>query len=107
MSSNKIKDENRYLYWKNHVENWRSSNLSKYQYAKENNLARTTFTGWVKRLEKINQNNFVEVTLNEKSIMEAEKTIDIMIKNDFKIRVKSDFDIQLLKQVIMILKECQ
>lgn len=87
--------------WNVIISDWEKSNLSQAQYCKLNNLNQNLFSKWKIKLSDRGGINFVEVKLPEQI---TDQMLYIQI-GKCTIKVKPDFNKNLLKEVLEIIGE--
>jgi len=77
--------------------------MSKEIFWEENNLNKDLFSKWKNKIipkDIVKANEFVELKVSE---MSKESEIEVIVKDIFKLRLKSGFDKELVKEVIEVI----
>jgi transposase-like protein len=86
-----------------HLKEWGKSGKSVMEYCRENDIRSTTFYGWTKQSrKKKNPKEIPFVELKSKPIMRLPQNI-ILEKNDLKIYIPSDLNVNNLKPLLKLL----
>ena len=102
-------------WWKEHYDNWLQSKLSIREYSNNNNIKKSTFYGWIRKLrkegsEEKNSSSMTQwaslkpVTENISGSPKEPSYLKIVIGKAI-VEIESDFDSDLLSSVVRILKE--
>ena len=94
-----LPSEKKSRFWQEHITAWQQSDQSQKEYCRIQKLKISTFGYWRTRLCR--EKGFIEIPIK----IESQATIDIVIKDDMKIRVKTGFDPNLLIQTIRVLEQ--
>lgn len=107
-------------FWLHHIRSHRKSRLSQARYCREHKLKLSTFRYWEKKLnpgelpltatgkdESRSQNGFIDVThiLKSKDPAQANPFLEIMIGQDFRIKIPPKWDVDDLRKIIALVKE--
>jgi hypothetical protein len=95
-------------YWKQHIENWRSSGLTQADYCRRHELKDYQFTYWKKRFVKTDSGiTFVPVKIRG-SLQPASNpdssSLRLILDKDLAIEIRPDFDPRLLRRLIAVLR---
>jgi transposase-like protein len=90
-------------FWENHVLTWLQSGQNQSQYCRSSNLNQNAFSKWKLKLQNSNETTFVEIPFENSTGSESE--LELIIRNDYKIKINSDFDTELLKKLLAVLGE--
>ena len=97
MAKGKGRIEDKTNIWHRHIERWRRSRLSQQKYCEENKIKKSTFLYWVRKISKTKRHNrFIELSLGEL----LQDHIEIVFKEEFKIRLRNNFNPELLIEII-------
>ena len=91
------------IFWEEHIKRWNKRGVSQAKYCKENNLNKNLFSKWKNKIipkDIVKANEFVELKVSE---MSKESEIEVIVKDIFKLRLKSGFDKELVKEVIEVI----
>ena len=86
-------------FWQKHIAAWQQSGPSQEEYCCSQKLKKSTLGYWQTRLSR--EKGFIEIPIK----IESKSTIDIVIRDYMKIRVKTGFDPDLLIQTIKVLEQ--
>jgi len=92
-------------FWKEQIGKWKSSGYNQSEYCRQNNLNGNSFSKWKIKFseqEKLSMSDFLRVELA--GVTESTE-IEFVFKENFKFRLKSDFNRELLKNVLEIIGE--
>ena len=94
--------EERREFWGRHIAECRGSGLSYAEYCRRHDLAESTFTYWRKRFSVAQQgrSGFVELKVSA----HKRSDIEIILRNQIRLSVCSDFDEVLLKKLIGVVE---
>jgi len=99
--------EERRRYWKQHVEAWRSSGLSRRAYCLEHGLTAKTFSYWCRK-KKPGDITFVPIPL-ERSVILSDRgeaaPISLVCKGGYRVEIPAGFDPETLRSVLSVLAE--
>ena len=90
-------------FWKEQVEKWGASDLSQSEYCRLNNLNKVSFSKWRNKLfpnQEISKSDFISIQV-DKTTQYSE--IELFFKEDFKFKLKADFDRELLKKLLEVI----
>ena len=96
-------------FWKQHIEDWRSSGLTQIAYCRQHELRPSQFTYWKKRFIQTDSGiTFVPLKIH-RSIQTASgpcsaSTLQLTVGRDLQIEIGADFDSQLLHRLITTLR---
>ena len=93
-------------YWKQHIENWRSSGLTQAEYCRQHEIKDYRFTYWKKRLIPADS-AITFVPLKIRAHLPAEQAsapLRLIMDKDLAIEIRSDFDPRLLRRLIATLR---
>jgi hypothetical protein len=100
--------EQKRIYWKQHIEQWQQTGLTQAEYCRRNNLKHYQLVYWKKRFVKTETGvSFVGLKLEDLLDIPAQSDrapLCLVINSHFKIEIRSGFDPQLLRQVIIALR---
>ncbi len=88
-------------FWENHYNNWKAGSLSQSEYCRQNSLNSNSFSNWKIKFEKV-KTNFVEIDFSP-SFLSNDGDLELIIKGIYKLKLKPDFNQELLKKVLSIL----
>lgn len=91
--------EEKRKFWQKHIAAWQQSGQSQKEYCRSQKLKKSTLGYWRTRLSR--EKGFIEIPIK----IESRSTIDIVIRDDVKIQVKTGFDPGLLIQTIRVLEQ--
>jgi hypothetical protein len=101
--------EQKRTYWKQHIDNWQETGLTQAEYCRRNNLKHHQLVYWKKRFLKTETEvSFVPLKLEDLLDMPEQadhSALFLVINNHFKIEIRRGFDAQLLRQLILALRE--
>ena len=87
-------------FWQRQIDGWRSSGQSQAEYCRRQKLTKSAFGYWRTRLAR--ETGLVEIKpLHIK--VEAQATIDIIVRGGLRVRVQKGFDADLLVETIQAL----
>ena len=96
-------------FWKQHIEDWRSSGLTQIAYCHQHELRPHQFTYWKKRFVQTDTGiTFVPLKIR-RSVQTAPdpcslSTLRLTVGRDLQIEIGADFDSQLLHRLITTLR---
>jgi hypothetical protein len=94
-------------FWQNQVLTWRQSGQNQSQYCRSNNLNQNAFSKWKLKLENYSEDSkkisFIEIPFENSPSLESE--LELIIRNDYKIKLNHDFDASLLKKILAVFGE--
>jgi hypothetical protein len=91
--------EEKRRFWKKHIAAWRKSGQNQADYCRSQKLKKSTLGYWRTLLSR--EKGFIEIPVK----IESQATIDIIIKDTIKIRIKNGFDPDLLIQTVRTLEQ--
>ena len=96
-------------FWKQHLERWRSSNVTQKAFCLENGLKAHQFTYWKKRFVEIESGGiqFVPVRLSrfkESAPASRASNLVLIIDRGFRVEIGPDFDPVLLRRLVAALR---
>ena len=93
-------------YWKQHIENWRSSGLTPAEYCRQHGLKDYRFTYWKKRLVPADTAiSFLPLKIRGHLPSEiASAPLRLIMDKDLAIEIRPDFDPRLLRRLIATLR---
>lgn len=102
----KLKQRNpkRWTFWQEQIKSWEESGLSQAEYCRRNNIDDRLFSKWKNRLLKTNENNLVEIPVEVKDAFLKSDDIELIIKGQYKIKVRSNFNPETLKKLIQTIE---
>jgi hypothetical protein len=99
----------KHSYWKKHIESWQETGLTQAEYCRRYNLKHHQLVYWKKRFTQTEEAiSFVPLRLNalpSKPNQSENNGLCLVIKDHFKIEINYGFDVQLLRQLIVVLSE--
>lgn len=105
ISTRSMNEEERNKFWTSHVQSWERSSLSQADYCRQNNLNKNRFSSWKRKFSSsIVNNHFIEIP-KKALIPVMSDSIDIIINDCIKIKLTSNFNIELLQSVLKALGE--
>lgn len=100
--------EQKRSYWKDHIDSWQESGLNQAEYCRRHNLKHHQLVYWKKRFLKAETDvSLVPLKLDELLDMPChsdQAALCLIIDDHFKIDIRSGFDAQLLRQLILALR---
>ena len=87
-------------FWKDKISAWEKSGLNQSEFCKQNNIDKQLFSKWKIRISKNNGNNFVQIPFKIEKDFSSLSEIELIIKEQYKIKVQSNFDPETLKKLI-------
>ena len=100
--------EQKRIYWKQHIDSWQEAGLTQAEYCRRHNLKHHQLVYWKKRFLKTETDvSFVPLKLEDLLDIPAapqSASLSLVINNHFKIEIRSGFDAQLLRQLILALR---
>jgi hypothetical protein len=95
-------------YWKQHIENWRSSGLTQADYCRQHELKDYKFTYWKKRcIPADSAITFVPLKIRRSlpaSSDPGSSSLRLIMDKDLAIEIRPDFDPRLLRRLIATLR---
>lgn len=91
-------------FWNNQIKSWKESGLSQSEYCRQNNIDEQLFSKWKIRLSKNNENKFVRVPVKLKNSFSNLSEIELLIKENYTIKVHSGFNPETLKRLIKVIE---
>jgi hypothetical protein len=91
-------------FWKNQIKSWKESGLSQSEYSRQNNIDEQLFSKWKIRLSKNIESNFVQITAAIKKDFLNEPELELVIKENYSIKVHSGFNPETLKKLIKVIE---
>jgi len=98
--------EQKRKHWKQHIERWRSSQVTQTAYCQQHELSSHQFTYWKKRFVQTETGiTFVPLKIRRSltSTMKA-APLRVIVDGDLQIEIGPDFDAQLLRRLITALR---
>jgi len=97
--------------WRGRYDRWKASGLSMSEFATKERVKKGSWTWWIRRLEKFEQDEaanmtFVRVTNGEVQSVPT-VTLEIIMPNSIRLRVPSDAPMVQIAQIVMALGEIQ
>ena len=101
--------EQKRVYWKQHIERWRSSSQTQRDYCREHRLRPHQFTYWKKRFVQTDTGiTFVPLKIRRSvqsgSGMRPASELRINVGRDLQIEIGPDFDAHLLRRLMTTLR---
>ena len=100
-------EQNR-AYWKQHIEDWRSSGMTQADYCRRHELKDYRFTYWKKRFVPPDSDaTFVPVKINGSLLAAPDPSsvsVRLIMDKDLAIEIRPDFDPRLLRRLIVTLR---
>jgi len=100
--------EQKRSYWKQHIECWQETGLTQTEYCRRHNLKHHQLVYWKKRFLTTESNvSFVPVKLEDLLDLPARHdraSLSLIINSQFKVEIRTGFDMQLLRQLIFALQ---
>ena len=95
-------DEKRREYWRRHIDGCRESGLSYAEYARGHDLKESAFSYWRRRLSDSSgeKSGFVELKVSTRKT----EGVEIVLRNQIRISVGTDFDEAVLRKLIGVLE---
>jgi len=87
-------------FWSVHIKSWKSSGQSQSEYCRRNNLDINLFSKWKHR--NVNA-GFIEVKAKVPKHIDYYDFIEISVHDDYKIKIKPNFDEETLRRVLSLL----
>ena len=103
MEENKKKDDRqRREFWSRHIDECRTSGLSYAEYARGRDLKESAFSYWRRRLSDSSgeKSGFVELKVSTRKT----EGVEIVLRNQIRISVGTDFDEAVLRKLIGVLE---
>lgn len=94
-------------YWQQQIDNWKVSGQTQVSFCADKNLNKNTFAYWRKRLTEIPEQSETSIGFLPVQIQQPESRdsfIELIIRDDFKIRISDDFSEAVLKRLIRFLQ---
>ena len=94
------------IYWKQHIENWRTSGLTQAEYCRQHEIKDYRFTYWKKRfIPTDNAVTFVPLKIRGHLPPEqGSASLRLIMDKDLVIEIRPDFDPRLLRRLIATLR---
>jgi len=89
-------------FWKEHLENWKASNISQRKYCEENRINKNTFHYWCQRIKKTGKENTSFIHLNISQDLDS--TFEITVKEKYTIKLNNNYCSESLKKLIHTLE---
>lgn len=86
-------------FWQKHIAAWQQSSQSQEEYCRSQKLKKSTLGYWRTRLSR--EKGFIEIPIK----IESQSSIEIVIRDDIKIRVNTGFNPDLLIETIKVLEQ--
>ena len=100
--------ERKRAYWKRQIESWRSSGKTQLAFCQEHELKFHQFTYWKKRFVQTEAGiTFVPIKFRQPiptSSSLASHSLRLIVDRNLQIEIGSDFDPQLLRKVISVIR---
>ena len=103
----KSKKNDRAVYWKNQINNWRTSELSQKQFCQRESLAFSTFCYWKRKIERGTNPavEFYPLTLAPSTaIPESTGLLLLVCQKRFAVEIKENFSLTALTQLVSALE---
>jgi hypothetical protein len=95
--------EDRSAFWKNHIEAWKESGFSIADYCELEELAKSTFSYWKRKLEgKVSKSRFVEVKVPQQ---QPGGLIHIRLNRGRELGVAAGTDVRYVGELVKALEE--
>lgn len=94
--------EEKKKFWQEHLDNWKSSGISRRKYCEENGINANTFGYWIQRIRKLGKTDSSFVCLNIGN--NSDSTFEITIKNKYTIKVNNNYSSESLQKLIRTLE---
>jgi hypothetical protein len=92
--------------WQRRIKDWQKSGLSQMAFCKKNNISFQQLSKWKHKLQDNRYTNqkFVEIHTKNQSMIYRED-IELIISEKYRILIKSSFNPELLKKIILTLRD--
>jgi hypothetical protein len=101
--------EQKRSYWKQHIDSWQVTGLTQAEYCRRHNLKHHQLVYWKKRFSHTETGvSFVPLKLEDLLDRPAQPdlaSLCLVIDHHFKVEIRAGFDAQLLRQLIVALRE--
>ena len=96
------------IYWKQHIENWKSSGLSQIQYCRDHNLKVPTFQYWKSKLDRLTlPTPLIPITVKS-AVTSSTSTfpsgVSLSFKDRFEIHLEVGFNLDTLHSILDLLE---
>ena len=96
------------VYWKQQIESWKSSGMTQVAFCQEHDLKPNQFTYWKKRFIQTETGiKFVPIKFRHRSPSDSgmdSPSLRLIVDQDLQIEVRENFDPQLLRKVIAVIR---
>jgi hypothetical protein len=98
--------EQGHTYWKQHIENWRTSGLTQADYCRQHELKNYRFTYWKKRFVPADTGiTFIPLKIRGNlPAAPSSSSLRLIMDKDLAIEIQPDFDPRLLRRLIATLR---
>ena len=112
-STKNLPNQKRKEFWKRHIEDYSSTNLTQRAYCKKVDISYWSFNSWKRRMEKENKiSGFVEISTAVQKTANVDKknsinsdNFEIILPNELRIKIPDNFDSDLFYQIITMVGE--
>ncbi len=104
--SQKAEREEKRRFWKQHIEDWQTSDLSQVEYCRQHHLSVHRFTYWKQKFKSGPDQSFIELKLPPvpyPKVTPPRSSLRVSV-NRFQVAVDRDFDPVALKQLVYTLE---
>ena len=100
--------ESKRAYWQQQMDDWQASGKTQVSFCAERSLNKNTFAYWRKRLTKSTQQADISTTgflpVHIQKPESQSSSVELIIKEEYKIKLKDDFSESTLKRLIRFLQ---
>ena len=106
MAKKSIRDEQKRVLWKRHLEEWRKSGGTQAEYCRRHMLSTKSFTYWKRRFKQKQSVSFVPVQVKAEPPVSADNSSALVLwKEGYRIEIKEGFKSEVLGKVLRTLRE--
>jgi hypothetical protein len=106
MAKKSIRDEQKRVMWKRHMEAWSRSESSQADYCRRHKLSTKSFTYWKRRFRQKSAVSFVPVQVKPETQIIANISSGLVLcKDGYRIEIKEGFKPEVLGKVLRTLRE--
>ena len=92
-------------FWKDQIKSWKEIGLSQAEYCRKYNINKQLFSKWKIKLLKTKENRLVQIPIKVKNNFLKSDDLELVIKDQYKIKIHSGFNPETLKRLIKLIKD--
>ena len=106
MAKKSIRDEQKRVLWKQHLEEWSRSGSTQAEYCRQHKLSTKSFTYWKRRFRQKPPVSFMPVQVKSEPQKGADISSGVVLcKEGYRIEIKEGFNPEVLGEVLRTIRE--